>query len=163
MVARGDMEVGSSAKPVTRCSRTRSVAPVPGARRVCWDAPWWNLQNSTVQLTAFSALICSEHFDRPRDLWKMAHQTLKPDGVVATFVPNDCLERKEVHSIWGHVHPLLIDADGLRAIAASCGFTSQCYSLPYNLAEVQSGCPGSSLQGDELAIIAHKITSSALC
>jgi len=35
--------------------------------------------------------------------------------------------------------------------------------LPYNLAEVQSGCPGSSLQGDELAIIAHKITSSALC
>lgn len=67
------------------------------------------------------------------------------------------------HSIWGHVHPFLIDADGLRAIAASCGFTGQCYSLPYNFAEVQSGCPGSSLQGGELAIIAHKITSSALC
>jgi hypothetical protein len=64
-----------------------------------------------------------------------------PDGVVATFVPNGCLERKEVHSIWGHVHPLLIDADRLRAIAASCGFTGQCYSLLYNLAEVQSGCP----------------------
>ena len=48
LLVRGDMEVGSSAKPVIRCSHT------------------------------------------------MAHRTLKPDGVVATFVPNGCLEHKEV-------------------------------------------------------------------
>lgn len=108
----------------------------------------------------FSAHVL-EHFDRPRDLWNTAYRTLKPDGVVATFVPNGCLERKEVHSIWGHVHPLLIDSDCLRAMASSCGFAGQCYSLPYSLAEIQSGRPGSSLQGDELAIIARKITTSA--
>lgn len=110
----------------------------------------------------FSAHVL-EHFDRPRDLWKLAYRTLKPDGIVATFVPNGCLDRKEVHSIWGHVHPLLIDADGLRAMAASCGFTGRCYSLPYNLAEIQSGSSGSSLRGDELVIIAQKIASFALC
>ncbi len=109
----------------------------------------------------FSAHVL-EHLDHPRDLWKTAHHTLKPGGIVATFVPNGSLDRAEVHSIWGKVHPLLIDADGLRFMAMSCGFDGQCFASPYDPAEIQCGLPARLLAGDELAIIARKVCNSPI-
>jgi 2-polyprenyl-3-methyl-5-hydroxy-6-metoxy-1,4-benzoquinol methylase len=107
----------------------------------------------------FSAHVI-EHLPNPRVLWKHAARVLKPDGVIILFMPNgeSSLEKtkKDYHSVWGQVHPLLLSAAALSIMAREYGFHGHAYSTPHDLSRVANEEPG-SLNGDELLFIARRV------
>jgi SAM-dependent methyltransferase len=101
----------------------------------------------------FSAHVI-EHMDNPRELWRIADAVLKPNGRVVLFFPNGSLERAGVHSTWGQVHPLLLDSRAVQGMAQASGFSALTYASPFDLIEVAAGVQGTTLTGDELAVVA---------
>jgi 2-polyprenyl-3-methyl-5-hydroxy-6-metoxy-1,4-benzoquinol methylase len=109
----------------------------------------------------FSAHVI-EHLPNPNLLWEAAKHTLKSDGVVVLFMPNGDPMREHVdssayHQVWGKVHPLLVSAKALHAMAGAHGFSGHAYSPPYDLEKIGRGQPG-HLNGDELLYIARTIS-----
>jgi 2-polyprenyl-3-methyl-5-hydroxy-6-metoxy-1,4-benzoquinol methylase len=108
----------------------------------------------------FSAHVI-EHLPNPNLLWEAARQTLKPDGLVILFMPNGDPAREQMnpssyHQVWGKVHPLLLTATALNAMAQAHGFVGRAFSAPFDLAAIGSDAPG-DLAGDELLYIARKV------
>ena len=103
----------------------------------------------------FSAHVL-EHLNQPGEMWRAARQVLKPGGVVILFLPNGSLSKSSVHSLWGKVHPLLIDSEALLLMAKSAGFSGCTYTSPFNLEEIRQGAQTTQLSGPELAIVARR-------
>ena len=101
-----------------------------------------------------------EHLPNPRLIWERAAEVLKPDGVVVLLMPNGEPARAETepnyHLIWGQVHPLLLRAKALHAMASSYGFHGVAYTSPYDLSAITEGQSG-GLGGDELLFIARRV------
>jgi 2-polyprenyl-3-methyl-5-hydroxy-6-metoxy-1,4-benzoquinol methylase len=106
----------------------------------------------------FSAHVI-EHLPNPRLLWEKAASVLKPNGVVILFMPNGesslAKRKKDYHSIWGQVHPLLLSAAALSNMANEFGFRGSAYSSPFDLPAIAERRPG-LLSGDELLFVARR-------
>ena len=110
------------------------------------------------QVDCFFSAHVIEHMPDPNILWKTASSTLKKSGVVALFAPNGEPEREKYseaayHQLWGEVHPLLLNAKALQAMAQRFRFEGIGYSSPYDLAELRHGDAG-HLLGAELLFVA---------
>jgi 2-polyprenyl-3-methyl-5-hydroxy-6-metoxy-1,4-benzoquinol methylase len=103
-----------------------------------------------------------EHLPDPNIIWEAAQKILKPHGKVVLFTPNGEPELAEqrpdsYHRLWGKVHPLLLSADALSAMADRFGFVGCGYSSPYEPSKIAHFVPG-QLAGDELLYIARRAT-----
>ncbi len=106
----------------------------------------------------FSAHVI-EHLPNPRILWDKVTKVLKPDGLIVLLMPNgeSSLEKtkEDYHSLWGQVHPLLLSAAALSAMARKYGFQGSAHSRPFDFSKIASQEPG-ELGGDELLFIARR-------
>lgn len=114
----------------------------------------------------FSAHVI-EHLPHPTELWQAADAVLKPNGIVVVLMPNGDEQYEQVspahyHQLWGRVHPLLLNARSLRAMAEHAGFQGNVYSSDesgawkYDLDAIRKAL-GSNLRGPELLFIARRI------
>jgi len=111
----------------------------------------------------FSAHVI-EHLPDPNLLWNCARKVLKPTGVIVLFMPNgdpsvEAQRGEDYHSIWGLVHPLVLSAKALTAMAGMHGFSGQAYSSPYHFNQIKKQQQG-NLSGDELLYIARRQVTS---
>jgi len=97
-----------------------------------------------------------EHLTNPRDMWEIAVKVVKPGGNVVLFLPNGNLDRvtvdKYFHRYWGLVHPLLLNPTALIRMGELYGFTTHCYTSPYDLDEIATKSPGIQTGFELLAI-----------
>lgn len=107
--------------------------------------------------TFFSAHVI-EHLPNPNIVWQIARLVLKPTGNVVLFMPNGdpALEQRcrDYHKIWGLVHPLVLSARALEAMAKAHGFSGHAYTSPYDLDQIREQRAG-TLNGDELLYVAR--------
>jgi 2-polyprenyl-3-methyl-5-hydroxy-6-metoxy-1,4-benzoquinol methylase len=100
-----------------------------------------------------------EHLAQPCTLWQIAADVLRPDGLVALFMPNGELARERrdphaFHQLWGRVHPLLLTSRSVTWMAHRHHFDALGYSNPYELDRISAGGSG-QLEGDELLVVAR--------
>ena len=108
----------------------------------------------------FSAHVI-EHLPNPNIIWETARDVLGSMGTLVLFMPNGDPSREKdddriYHQLWGKVHPLLLSARALDAMAARHGFSGRAYSAPYDLGAIERGHSG-DLSGDELLYVARKL------
>jgi hypothetical protein len=102
-----------------------------------------------------------EHLSTPKQFWDVARYVLSPGGAVVCFVPNGdpSLEKvygsRRYHQLWGHVHPLMLDAPALRRMAEQNGYSACVYSAPYTSSRVASRKSDATFIGNELALLAR--------
>jgi SAM-dependent methyltransferase len=108
------------------------------------------------QVDCFFSAHVLEHLNDPNQMWATAHRVLKPTGVAIVALPNGSLSQPNVHSIWGKVHPLLIDSEALQIMARSAGFCGCTYTSPYDLDGISRSVQPAQLSGSELVIVARK-------
>jgi hypothetical protein len=103
----------------------------------------------------FSAHVV-EHLTNPRLLWQIARDVLKPGGTIVTFLPNGDPSIEQInpnfHKLWGQVHPLLLSPLALKRMGEFHGFSTRCFSSPYNLQEIAGSATGHPT-GEELLVV----------
>ncbi|MGA9995547.1 MAG: class I SAM-dependent methyltransferase [Pyrinomonadaceae bacterium] len=101
-----------------------------------------------------------EHLPDPNILWETASRVLKPSGIVYLLMPNGEPHRElseaGYHSVWGEVHPLLLNSEALQHMASRHKFKGACYSTPYDESLIRAGKSAVELNGDGLLFIARR-------
>ena len=111
-----------------------------------------------------------EHLPDPRLIWEVADAVLNDAGVLVCFCPNGnpSLESSRGTSyygdLWGKHHPMVITPEFMLGMSAKMGFRARVFSSPYGLpfltTNILHGGPDSTIDGDELCMIARRAGSA---
>ncbi len=106
-----------------------------------------------------------EHLPSLNGVFEWLEALMKPGALLVAFCPNGNLERAQmganIHRLWGHNYPLLLDAAFLEKRFTRLGWTSRFASSPYDLTKIsrwpeEVSDPFPTLLGDELLAVAWK-------